>query len=129
MKSSLGRAAVNSFKTVSPPMPESNTPIGRSIAARAPRRLPLAAAIEFGRALDFFRVGISSACEALADCSRSRWHCAKDVFVDAGRFHAQVGGNFGTRFFEALGQRAVKTQAQRCEGAKTAVRRERVLAA
>src|SRR5271154_3200501 len=129
MKSSLGGAAVTSFSPVSPPMPESNTPIGRSIAARAPRRLPLEVATEFGRALDFFRVGISSAREALADCSRSRWHCAKDVFVDAGRLHAQIRGNFGARFFETLGQRAVKTQAQRCEGAKAAVCREHVLAA
>src|SRR5271155_1583794 len=129
MKSSLGSAAVNSFSTVSPPMPESNTPIGRSIAARAPRRLPLAAAIELGRALDFFRVGISTARKALADCSRSHRRCAKDVFVDAGRFHAQVGGNFGARFFETLGQRAVKTQAQRREGAEAAIRYEHVLAA
>src|ERR1700689_4935508 len=107
MKSSHGSAAVSAFSTVSPPMPESNTPMGRSIAARAPRRLPLEAAIEFWRAADFFRAGILSAREALADCSRSRGGGAKYVLVDAGRFHAEVGGNFSARFSEAIGQRAV----------------------
>src|SRR5580658_9232888 len=123
MKSSPGSAAVSAFSTVSPPMPESNTPIGRSIAARAPRRLP------FEDAIDFFRAGILSAREALADCSRSRGGCAKDVLVDAGRFHAQIGGNFRSRFSEAFGQRAVETYAQRREGAKAAVGGEHVLAA
>src|SRR5208283_1622149 len=103
MKSSLGSAAVSAFSTVSPPMPESNTPIGRSIAARAPRKLPLEAAIDPVRAVDFFRGDILSAREALADCSRSRGQSAKDVFVDAGRFHAQVSGNCCAGFFETLG--------------------------
>src|SRR5271163_3146682 len=102
-------------------MPESNTPMGRSIAARTPRRLPFEAAIELGRAADLFRAGILSAREALADCSRSRGGSAKDVFVDAGRLHAQVRGNFRAGFSEALGQRAVEAQAQRREGAKAAV--------
>jgi hypothetical protein len=39
-------------------MPESNTPMGRSIAAREPRRSPLEAAIDFGRVADLLRVGI-----------------------------------------------------------------------
>src|SRR5579862_9562813 len=129
MKSSVGKAAVSAFSTVSPPMPESNTPMGRSIATRAPRRFPFEAAIEFGRAGDFLRGVILSASEALADCSRSRRHRAKDMFVNAGRFHAQVGGNFSARFFETIRQRAVKSQAQRREGPETAVGREHVLAA
>src|ERR1700684_2509464 len=132
MKSSFGRAAVNSFSTVSPPMPESNTPMGRSIAARAPRRFPFDAAIEGGRAGDFFRVGISgglTAREAPANCSRSHGLCAKDMFVDAGRFHAEIRRNFRASFAETIAERAVKTQAQRREGAKAAVRGEHVLAA
>src|ERR1700722_16507697 len=111
MKSSVGKAAVSAFSTVSPPMPESKTPMGRSIAARAPRRFPFEAAIESGRARDFLCVAIFSglsAREALADCSRSRRHRAKDMFVNAGRFHAQVGRNFGPCFFETMGQRAVE---------------------
>src|SRR5277367_4298007 len=104
MKSSPGKAAVRAFSTVSPPMPESNTPIGRSIAAREPRKLPFEAAIELVRALDVLRVAISTAREALADCSRSRGHRAKDVFVNAGRFHAQVSGNGRAGLFEPLGQ-------------------------
>src|ERR1700684_3267526 len=106
MKSSPGSAAVSAFSTVSPPMPESNTPMGRSIAAGAPGRLPLDDAIEFWRAVDFFGAGILSAREALADCSGSRGGCAKYVLVDAGRFHAEVGGNFRAGFSEAIGQRA-----------------------
>src|ERR1700691_3385510 len=129
MKSSPGSAAVSAFSTVSPPMPESNTPMGRSIAARAPRRLPFEAAIEFWRAVDFFGAGILSAREALADCSGSRGGCAKDVLVDAGRFHAQIGGNFRSRFSEAFGKRAVETYAQRREAATAAVGGEHVLAA
>src|SRR5208282_3939988 len=129
MKSSLGRAAVSAFSTVSPPMPESKTPMGRSIAAREPRRFPFEAAIELGRAVDFFRPGILSAREALADCSRSRGRRAKDVFVDAGRFHAQVRGDFRAHLSETLGKRAVETQPQRREGSEAAVGREHVLAA
>src|SRR5271166_5950784 len=126
MKSSFGKAAVNSFSTVSPPMPESNTPMGRSIAAREPRRFPFDAAIEFARAGVFFRVGISgglAAREALANCSRSLGLCAKDVLVDAGRFHAEIRRDFRAGFAETIGERAVETQAQRSERAKTAVRR------
>src|ERR1700691_336192 len=107
MKSSQGSAAVPASSTVGPPTPESNTPMGRSIAAHAPRRLPLEAAIEFWRAADFFRAGILSAREALADCSRSRGGGAKYVLADAGRVHAEVGGDFRGRFSEAIGQRAV----------------------
>src|SRR5271170_349876 len=124
MKSSLGSAAVSAFSTVSPPMPESNTPMGRSMAAREPRRFPFEAATE-----DFFRAGILLAREALADCSRSRGRRAKDVLMDAGRFHAQVRRNFRAGSFEALGEHAVKTQSQRREGAKAAVGGEHVLAA
>src|SRR5579862_2481730 len=129
MKSSVGKAAVSAFSTVSPPMPESNTPMGRSIATRAPRRFPFEAAIEFGRAGDFLRGVILSASEALADCSRSRRHRAKDMFVNAGRFHAQVSRNFGAHFFETLGESAEKTQAQRREGTEAAVGGEHVLPA
>src|SRR5271154_5788223 len=132
MKSSFGSAAVNSFSTVSPPMPESNPPMGRSIAAREPRRFPFDTAIEFARAGDFFRVGISdglTAREALANCSRSHGLCAKDMLVDAGRFHAEIRGDFRASFAETIGQRAVQTQAQRREGAKEAVRGEAVTAA
>src|SRR5208337_4180511 len=131
MKSSPGRAAVSAFSTVSPPMPESNTPMGRSIAAREPRRFPFDAAIEFERALDFFRVGIlgSTAREALADCSWSHRRRAKDRFMDAGRFHAQIGGDLRTRLSETSGKRAVKTQPQRSESAKAAVGGEHILAA
>src|SRR5277367_3822550 len=110
MKSSLGRAAVNSFSTVSPPMPESNTPMGRSIAVRAPRRFPFDAAIEFARAGDFFRVGMFeglTAREALANCSRSHGLCAKDAFVDAGRFHAEIRWDFRAGLAETIGERAV----------------------
>ena len=102
-------------------MPESKTPMGRSIAVRAPRRLPLEAAIELGRALDFFRLGISPARETLADCSRSGRCSVKDMLMHAGGFHAQVSRDFGAGFFEALGQRPIKTQAQRGKGAKAAV--------
>src|SRR5208283_2961960 len=123
MKSSFGKAAVNSFSTVSPPMPESNTPMGRSIAAREPRRFPFDAAIEFARAGDFFRVGMFeglTAREAFADCSRSHGLFAKDMFVHAGRFHAEIRRDFRAGFAETIGQCAVETQAQRREGAKTA---------
>src|SRR5712691_8980520 len=44
MKSSPGSALVSAFSTVSPPIPESNTPIGRSVAD--------AAAIDLTRPLD-----------------------------------------------------------------------------
>src|ERR1035437_5192364 len=129
MKSSLGSAAVSAFRTVSPPMPESNTPMGRSIAAREQRIRPLEAAIELRRTTDVFRVGISSAREAFANYSRSNGRCAKDAFVDAGRFHAQIGGDFRAGFSETIGERAVKTEAQRRECPKAAIRGEHVLAA
>src|ERR1019366_855787 len=136
-KSSLGSAAVSAFRTVSPPMPESNTPMGRSIAARAPRSSPSDAAIEFGRVADFLRVGIfflnppvrgpcSVAREAVADYSRSGGGRAKDAFMDAGSFHAQIGGDFRARFSETIGERAVKTEAQRREGPQAAVEGEHV---
>src|SRR5580692_9530367 len=129
MKSSAGKAAVSAFSTVRPPMPESNTPIGRSIAARAPRRFPFEATIEPGREGDFLRVGILRAGKAFADCSRSRRHRAKDMFVNAGRVHAQVGRNFGAGFFETIGKSAVKTQPQRSESTEAAVGGEHVLTA
>src|ERR1019366_10344732 len=136
MKSSLGRAAVSALRTVSPPMPESKTPMGRSIAGREPRTSPSEAAIEFGRVADFFRVGIflnlrvrgrcSVTREAVADYSRSGGRRAKDAFVDAGRFHAEVGGDFRARFAETIGKRAVKTEAQGREGPQAAVEGEHV---
>src|SRR5215470_10704616 len=113
MKPSLGSASVSALRTVRPPIPESNTPTGRSIFARGPRRLPFDAASDFCcRAAIFFDAGISGAREALADCSRSRGRRAKHALMDAGRFHAQVGGNFRALLAETLSQRAVQVESQ-----------------
>src|SRR5215472_6195294 len=121
MKSSFGSASVSALRTVRPPIPESNTPTGRSIVARGPRIFPFDAASDFCRAAVFFDAGISSAREALAHCSRSRGRRAKHTLMYAGRFHAQVGGDFRALHAETLGQRAVQVKSQRCERAQAAV--------
>src|SRR5215469_12555064 len=108
MKSSFGSASVSALRTVRPPIPESNTPTGRSIVARGPRIFPFDAASDLCRAAIFFDAGISGAREALADCSRSRGRRAKHTLMDAGRFHAQVGGNFRALHADTLDRKSTR---------------------
>src|SRR5260370_16876972 len=49
--------------------------------------------------------------------------------MDTRRFHAQIRGSVGAGFSKALGERAIKLQAERCESANAPVAREHVLTA
>src|ERR1700682_4684985 len=133
MKSSPGSASVSAFSTVSPPIPESNTPIGRSAADADALDLtrPLDAEIFVALALFLFFVILywTADCQSFADFSWSRWSRAKDSFMDTRGLHAQICGNVGAGFSKSLRERPIKFQPERSEGAKAPIAREHVLTA